>query len=160
VFVTLTRVDRQSDFTPLWDAMDRLITDAFTTQRGWTTWANGRQALPVEMYETPEEFVVRAYAPGVKPEDLSVEYEGGVLSIRGRTEAPELKDGWRVHLSEFGYGEFVRQFRLPRSIEIENARSTFEHGILTLVMPKAPEAKAKRIAINTPAQLGSGVATG
>lgn len=155
-----TRVNQLGEFTPLWEAMDRLITDAFTTQRGWTSWANGRQALPVEMYETPEEFVVRAYAPGVKPEDLSVEYEGGVLSIRGKTEVPELKEGWRVHLSEFGYGEFVRQFRLPRSIEIDNVRSTYEHGILTLVMPKAPEAKAKRIAIHTPAQLGSGSATG
>jgi len=154
--VTPTRVNRINEFTPLWDAMDRLITDAFTTQRGWTTWATGQQALPVEMYETPEEFVVRAYAPGVKPENLSVEYEGGALSVRGKNEAPELREGWKVHLSEFGYGEFIRQFRLPRSIDIDNARSTFEHGILTLVLPKVAEARAKRIAIHTPAQLGSG----
>lgn len=157
--VAPTRVSPLHDFTPLWDAMDRFITDGFSAARGWTDWsANGPRALPVELYETPDQFVVRAYAPGVMPDDLAVEYDGGMLTIRAKTAVPELKDGWRTYLAEFPYGEFIRQLRLPRTIDVDAIESKFEHGILTLVLPKTAESKPRRIEIKAPAQLGTGTA--
>jgi HSP20 family protein len=156
--VTPTRVDRLSEFAPLWQALDRFIEGTFDPRNGWTNWTS-RPQLPVEVVETPDEFVVRAAMPGMKPEQLAVEYDGGVLTIRAKNEVAELKDGWRVHLSEFAYGEAFRQFRLPRTIDVDQATSTFEHGILTLVLPKAADAKAKHIRIETPglaAQIDAG----
>ena len=158
--MALSRVSPLQDFMPLWDVMDRFVTDAFTTGKGWSDWTGqGMRTLPLEVYETPEQFVVRAFVPGVGPDQLSVEYDGGVLTIRARTEVPELKDGWKAYLAEFPYGEFTRQLRLPRRIDIDNVHSTFEHGVLTLELPKVAEARPHRIAIGTPAapaQIGSG----
>lgn len=146
-----------SEFAPLWDAMDRFMTDSFSTVRGWPEWQSRRpRALPLEMYETPDEFVVRAWAPGVAPDDLTVEFDSGVLTIRAKAEVPELKDGWKAYLAEFPYGESVRQIRLPRQVDVDAIASTFEHGILSLRLPKTAASKPKRIEISAPAQLGSG----
>ena len=145
------------DFAPLWDAMDRFMTDSFSTMRGWPDVQPGRaRSLPLEMYETPDEFVVRASAPGVRPDDLTVEFDDGVLTLRATSQVPELKEGWKAYLAEFPYGEFVRQLRLPRAVDMEAIESAFEHGILTIRLPKAAASKPKRIEISAPAQLGSG----
>jgi len=142
---------------PLWDAMDRFVTDTFGTQRGWSSWNGGTmQSLPLEVYETPDQFVVRAYTPGVTPENLSVEYDAGTLTIRCTTQVPELKEGWKAYLAEFPYGEFVRQIRLPRRIDTDGIESTFEHGVLTLSLPKVAEAKPHRIEVRPAAQIGAG----
>jgi HSP20 family protein len=154
--VTLNRVNPMQDVMPLWDVMDRFITDTFRPDRGWTSWQSAPRSLPLEVYETPDQFVVRAFAPGVLPENLNVEFDNGTLTIRARTEVPELKEGWQPYLAEVPYGEFVRQLRLPRKIDIEQVQSTFEHGVLTLALPKVAEARPHRIEIRTPAQLGTG----
>jgi len=158
--VALTRQSPLQDFMPLWDVMDRFVTDTVGGQQGWTGWSkNSIPSLPLEVYETPDQFVIRAFAPGVMPENLSVEYDAGTLTIRGKTEVPELKDGWKAYLAEFPYGEFVRQMRLPRKIDIEHVQSTFEHGVLTLALPKVADARPHRIEIRTPGQLGAGSGT-
>ena len=145
------------DFAPLWDAMDRFMTDSFSTMRNWPDLQATRpRNLPLEMYETPDEFVVRAWTPGVPPDDLTVEFDNGVLTLRAKAEVPELKDGWKAYLAEFPYGESVRQLRLPRAIDVDAIQSTVEHGILTLRLPKTAASKPKRIEISGPAQLGSG----
>ncbi|HVL52843.1 MAG TPA: Hsp20/alpha crystallin family protein [Vitreimonas sp.] len=155
--MALTRVNPLQDFTPLWDVMDRFITDSFATPRDWSNWATTAvRSMPLEVYETPDQFIVRAFAPGVMPEQLSVEYDAGTLTIRAKTEVPELEEGWKPYLAEFPYGEFVRQLRLPRKVDVDGIQSTFEHGVLTLAMPKVAEARPHRIEIRTPAQLGSG----
>jgi len=155
--VTLNRATPLQEFMPLWDVMDRFITDSFGSQRNWSNMTNTTmRTLPLEVYETPDQFVVRAFTPGVTPENLNVEYDQGVLTIRCKTEVPELKEGWKAYVAEFPYGEFVRQLRLPRKIDIEHVQSTFEHGVLTLALPKVAEARPHRIEIKTAAQLGSG----
>jgi HSP20 family protein len=155
--VALNRVNTLQDVMPLWDVMDRFITDTFGSDRGWGTWqANSPRSLPLEVYETPDQFVVRAFAPGVMPDNLNVEFDAGTLTIRAKSEVPELKDGWKAYVAEFPYGEFVRQLRLPRKVDVEHVQSTFEHGVLTLSLPKVAEARPHRIEIRTPAQIGTG----
>jgi HSP20 family protein len=159
--VIRTRANPLQDFMPLWNVMDRFITDSFGDQNGWSAWnQGGLRSLPLEVYETPDQFVVRAVTPGVHPDNLTVEYDAGALTIRAKTEAPQLQEGWKAHLTEFGYGESVRQLRLPRKIDIDGAKSTFEHGVLTLMLPKVADARPHRIAIQTPAQLETGKTEG
>jgi HSP20 family protein len=158
--VALRTVSPLQDFMPLWDAMDRFVTDSFGPHRGWSNWATsamqGAQTLPLEVYETPDQFVIRAAVPGVSPENLNVEYDAGTLTVRCKTEVPELQEGWKAYLAEFPYGEFVRQIRLPRRVDTDGIQSTFENGILTLSMPKVAEARPHRIEVRTAAQLGTG----
>jgi HSP20 family protein len=158
--VALRTVSPLQDFMPLWDAMDRFVTDSFAPQRGWSNWnRDGMQSLPLEVYETPDQFVVRAFAPGVTPDNLNVEYDAGTLTIRCTTHVPELKEGWKAYLAEFPYGEFVRQVRLPRRVDVDGIESTFEHGVLTLSLPKTAESRPHRIEVRTAAQLGTGEST-
>ena len=160
--MALNRATPLQDFMPLWDVMDRFITDTFESPRGWSNWqSNGPRTLPLEVYETPDQFVVRAFAPGMSPDALNVEFDGGVLTIRGKSEVPELKQGWKAYVAEFPYGEFVRQIRLPRKIDVEHVQSSFEHGVLTLGLPKVAEARPHRIQIgSSQGQLASGKTEG
>jgi HSP20 family protein len=146
------------DFVSLRDAVDRLFEESFVSPERLFSWAfgTGGRAMPLEIYETPDELVIRALMPGVTPENLEVQYQQGVLALRGRTEAPPAHDDWTWHLREFGHGEMTRTVTLPREIDPDQAQATFENGILTLRLPKREEAKPKTIRVVPAVQIGSG----
>src|SRR5689334_14687123 len=82
------------DFMSLRNAMDQLFEDRWVSPGPWLTWAGvGTQSLPVDIYETADDIVVRAVVPGVKPEDIDIQYQGGVLTLRTTTEPFELEQG-------------------------------------------------------------------
>jgi HSP20 family protein len=146
------------DFMTLRDAVDRLFDDSFVNPGNWYSVAGsgGSRYLPIDVYETPDELVVRAYVPGVSPDELEVNYQQGVLSLRATTEAPETQDGWRWYLHEIPSGEVTRQISLPREIDVDQAKANFENGVLTLTMPKSAGSKPKKISIGTGARTGNG----
>lgn len=158
--MTMTGFRPLRDFMTLRDAMDRLFEDSFVSPGRWfniTSNGNGNGYLPLDIYETPEEIVLRAYVPGVTPDNLDVNYQQGVLTLRAKTVAPEVGENARWYLRELGAGEVIRQVTLPREIDVDHARASFEHGVLTLQLPKTPEAKPKQIKIGTTAhQIGAG----
>ncbi len=85
--------------------------------------------------------------PGMRREDIELDLENNVLTIRGekREERQEEKDTW--HLSERRYGTFSRTFILPRDVEQEQIRAHFEDGVLSVTIPKSEKARRRRIAI-------------
>jgi HSP20 family protein len=136
------------EFTTLRDAMDRLFEDSFVNPGSWYNLSgNGSRYMPIDLYETPDEFVLRAHVPGVSPDGLEVNYQQGVLTLRATTKAPEVQESWRWYAREIGAGEVTRQITLPREIDVDHARASFENGVLTLTLPKSPEAKPRRIQI-------------
>jgi HSP20 family protein len=146
------------DFVSLRDAVDRLFEESVVSPERLMNWrGSGVRPMPLEIYETPEELVVRALTPGVSPDQLEVNYQQGTLTLRARTETPSAHDDWTWHMREFGYGEMVRTISLPREIDADRAEASFEHGILTLHLPKAEEAKPRQIPISgQQVQIGSG----
>jgi len=110
-------------------------------------------APPVNVQETTEDLRLTAELPGVRPEDVEIDMENNVLSIRGekREEIEEGQEGGRVHVRERRYGAFQRMFTLPRTVKAEDIKATFKDGVLTVHMPKSPEAKGRKIAIATEA---------
>jgi HSP20 family protein len=137
------------DFVSLRDAVDRLFEESFVSPERLMSWrGTGTRPMPLEIYETPDDIVVRALTPGVAPDQLDVLYQQGTLTLRARTETPSAHDDWTWHLREFGYGEMVRTISLPREINAEAAEASFEHGVLTLRLPKADEAKPRQIPIS------------
>jgi HSP20 family protein len=140
------------------DAMDRFFDDRWISPGSWLTWTGaGTQSLPLDVYETSDDFVVRALVPGVSRDGIDVQYEHGVLTIRTKTEAPEV-DGATWLVREIGAGQTVRQISLPRAVDVDKATTSFEDGVLTLTLPKTPDAKPKQIKVESAPQIGAGAA--
>jgi len=101
-------------------------------------------APPVDIYETGEGLVVQADLPGVPKDKLNVRVENNVLTIRG--EANHVAPGDAVY-REYGLAHFFRQFELSEKVDQTKISAELKHGVLTLHLPKAEEAKPKRVEV-------------
>ena len=137
--------------------MDRMFEDRWVSPGNWLTWSStGPNYLPLDIYETGDDIVVRAVVPGVAPDGIDIQFQGGVLTLRAKSDEPAIPDGatWLVH--EVLPGEYIRQVTLPRAIDPDNARTGFENGVLTLTLPKTADAKPKQIKVAATKQVGAG----
>jgi HSP20 family protein len=103
--------------------------------------------LPLDMYQTDDEIIVKASAPGLTAEDLGISITGDALTIRGDFQADEVQEGARYHVRERRIESFARSIRLPTMVNVEGAKAEFENGILTLTLPKVEEVKPKTISV-------------
>ena len=103
----------------------------------------------VNVEEAADELLLTAELPGMREEDVNVGIENNILTIRGeKREAREEGDeGHRYHVWERRYGSFRRAFTLPSSVQADAIHAEFDAGVLTVRMPKAPEAKGRTIEI-------------
>ena len=148
-------IDRYGPFgraAGLRQMMDRLLEDAVVLPRegGGEGWAG----LAVDVYEEGDDLVVEAHLPGVRPDDLDVNVERGVLTISGQTEPDREQQQRNYLLREQRSGRFTRSLQLPSSYDTESCRATFEQGVLRLAFPKADAAKPRRIRIGTGGRQG------
>ena len=145
----LIRWDPLRDLVSLRDAMDRLFEESFVQPRGaWPTLAGREQSLALDVYETDDDLVVEASLPGVKPEEVDISIVGNTLTIRGEHEEQhEKKEEGKYYCRERRYGAFQRSVSLPVEVNADKAQATFEDGVLKLSLPKAEEAKPKRIEV-------------
>jgi HSP20 family protein len=144
--MALGRWEPFHDVVSLRDAVNSLLQESFVR-------SGGERAvgpfLPLDVLENDNEFVVKASLPGVAPADVQITVHGDTVSIRGETKAEEEKQGQNWLLRERRQGSFQRAFAVTAPIDSEKARAQFEHGVLTLTLPKAEAAKPKQIKINT-----------
>jgi HSP20 family protein len=103
--------------------------------------------MPLDIEENEDNFVIQASVPGYAPEDIKVEVEDGVLTIRaGHSEEEEQEqDGW--YLRERYSGTMERKLRLGKTVNTEAIEAELEHGVLTLTLVKAEEAKPQLIEV-------------
>lgn len=106
-------------------------------------------APAVDIFEEKEAFVVKAELAGVKPEEIHVDVENGILTLRGerKLDREENKDGY--HRVERWHGSFSRQFTLPRTVDAERIEALTKDGVLTVRIPKRSEAKGQKIAVKS-----------
>jgi len=107
---------------------------------------SGTWVPPVDVAETQDRIVVRAEVPGLRQEDISIEFENGLLTIKGERKL-EKSEGMTWHRVERTYGNFSRSFTLPRSVDPEKIAASYREGILEVEVPKREEAKPKHIRI-------------
>jgi HSP20 family protein len=100
----------------------------------------------VDIYETNEKIVVTADMPGVDDKGVEITLEQDVLTIEGRV-VDEERPGCALVLSEFNRGDYRRVFTISTDIEREKISAEMKDGVLTLVLPKAEPAKAKKIVV-------------
>ena len=115
-----------------------------------TTEPTGAWIPAVNVEEAADELLLTAELPGMRDEDINVDIENNILTIRGekREAREEADEGRRYHVWERRYGSFHRAFTLPRSVEADAIQADFDGGVLTVRLPKAPEAKSRAIEIS------------
>ena len=139
---TTVRWSPRRELVSLREAMDRLLEESLAERQ---VSRHGEARLPIDVYTTPSEIVVRAPVPGVAPEDVEVTLEGDTLTIRA--EVPGPLENVEYIFQECPCGRFSRVLTLNVPVDVENIQATFEYGLLTLTLPKASPAQPKTIKI-------------
>ena len=149
--MVIQRWDRIGDGVSLREAMDRLLEQSVVRpRREGAQAASSARSMPIDLYEKDGDYIIRAYVPGVKAEDVDINAERDSIVIRahipGEAEKEEAK-GYRWMMGELGFGDVVRGLTLPAPVEAGKIEALVENGVLTVVVPKAEEAKPKKIAV-------------
>jgi HSP20 family protein len=138
--VAFTRWDPLRDLLALHEQLGQLVgTDA----PGWTP--------PVDLYETPTEYVLTAELPGLTRDQIEIHAEESRIVIRGaRGSTKQGRDipCEQYHRVERGHGRFSRAFSLPEPIDVNTIAAELKDGILTVTMPKSSDRSARRIAVS------------
>jgi HSP20 family protein len=147
------RYDPFQQAMSLRDAMDRLLRESFVSP-GMMFTMTGEVNLPLDVLDAQDSYVVHASLPGLKPEDVQINLQGDTLSIRGQPPqmAEEKGKGKTYLLRERQQVSYARSITLPGPIDADRASAQFEHGVLTLTLPKAEAARPKTIKIGSAAQ--------
>jgi HSP20 family protein len=154
----ITRYDPFSEMVTLRQAMDRLFEDSFVSPLTWRTMGNGDTATaPIDVHQTPDEIVLTASLPGIKPEDVEITMTGQTLTLKGEFKADEEVDRGQYLYRERRFGSFNRTLQLPVRVEGDRAEASFDDGVLTLRIPKSEDVKPRQIQIK-PAHESSGAA--
>lgn len=144
---TIVRYNPMRDALSLSRRMDRLMEDAM---RGTDLWDGSMNwALPLDVIENDNAFVVKASLPGIKADDIEVTFQDQALTIKGEMKQEEEVKQEKVHMQERRFGSFCRSISLPSGVDGEAIKADFENGVLTLNLPKKEEVKAKRISIQS-----------
>jgi HSP20 family protein len=146
--MAIERWDPFREAVSLNDAMNALLRESFIRPSGMPG-QQGPGLLPLDISENENEFVVKASLPGVRPEDVQITVHGDTLTIQGETRADEEKKGERWHLRERRFGQFQRSLSLATPVDSDRAQASFEHGVLTLILPKSEQAKPRQIKIGS-----------
>ncbi|MBO6935952.1 MAG: Hsp20/alpha crystallin family protein [Deltaproteobacteria bacterium] len=101
----------------------------------------------VDIVESPDAFEVRAEIPGMKAEDIHIDVEKNVLTLRGERQLEETTEGTDYKRVERSYGTFTRSFTLPETVDDEQIEAKLTDGVLTVRLPKREAPSARRIEV-------------
>jgi HSP20 family protein len=113
---------------------------------------NGRAATTawapaLDISERKDAYLVTVELPGVEPDDLEITLEDGLLTIQGERHFAHDSSEQQFHRVERRYGAFRRSITLPAQVQAEQIEASFDNGVLQIMVPKAEEAKPKRIQV-------------
>ena len=116
--------------------------------RRWLEPANAGVFPLLNVSATTDAYVVRAELPGIKANELDITVSGNNLTISGERKIPQENQGAKYHRREREAGKFSRALTLPGPLDSNKVDAHLKNGILTIVIPKAEEAKPKKISIH------------
>jgi HSP20 family protein len=149
--MAISRYDPFHEALSLRHAMDQLFAQSFVNP----AWVGSSQAAfaPMDVYETDQGYQVRVSLPGVKPEDIDLTVGQNMLTIRGRygtspqerAEGQERAGNWLVR--EIHTGSFERSITFDRPIDPDNIETSYENGVLAVLLPVTQASRPRRISI-------------
>jgi HSP20 family protein len=140
---TIIRWNPIREMAAMQSAMDRLFEDTWRGYRNVDT----SLALALDVHETEPAYHVVAALPGVPSDTINVSLHDDVLTISGELPQPSYPENARALLLERTYGKFSRSIRLPEQVAADQIEASLDNGLLTLNLPKTPEAQPKQIPV-------------
>jgi HSP20 family protein len=128
-----------------WGLLNRLrreLDESFEPAVRETSWTPA-----VDIHEEARQFVVHADLPGVKPSDIEITAEKGVLALRGSRNFEQKSDDGHYSRIERVNGKFVRTFTLPENVATDQINAKFKDGVLELTIPKIAKPEPRRIEV-------------
>ena len=110
-----------------------------SARRGWVP--------ALDVHETDDEYAVTVELPGARKEDITVEFNEGVLTVRGEKKSEREEKDEKRRFVERRYGTFSRSFSLPPDADGDRIEASFKDGVLTLTIPKTEAAKPRTVSI-------------
>jgi HSP20 family protein len=144
--MALIRWDPYRELTSFADRFNRAVGSVGTRERD-EEMGLGAWMPPVDITEDKDKVTVTAELPGFKEDEVQIQLEGNLLTIRGERNFEQEKEGKNYHRIERAYGQFIRSFTLPNNVDRENIRARFADGLLVIEMPKREDARPKQIKI-------------
>ncbi|MBI3013802.1 MAG: Hsp20/alpha crystallin family protein [Candidatus Tectomicrobia bacterium] len=142
--------DPLHDLLALKDRMNALFNETFSHTQGRPQSPEGTWSPALDIYETPEEYVLTAELPGIPQEDIDLQILDDVLTLQGHRN-PDVQPGEKQEnylRRERPNGRFRRSFTLPSTVDAGKTRATLKDGILKVILPKAPQTKPKSIRVS------------
>jgi HSP20 family protein len=134
--------DEMAQMSPMLAHALGLHTPQGNAQATTTAWAPA-----LDISERKDAYLVTVELPGLKPEDLDITMEDGLLTIQGERQFTSESSEQQFHRVERRYGAFRRSITLPAHVMAEGIEASFEDGVLQILVPKAEEAKPKRVQV-------------
>lgn len=129
------------------EPFSRLFDTFFNDMQGEEV-SNRSWVPPVDIQETTEGYKLQAELPGLTKDDINITLENNVLRLTGERKFEKDVKKESFHRVERTYGTFTRAFALPQQVDSGNVQAAFENGVLTIVVPKAEQAKPRKIEIS------------
>ena len=142
---TIARLEPFRGISNLQDQFNRLFNESFRThteESALTSWAPA-----VDIYETPNELVVKADLPDVNEKDIDVRVENNLLTIHGERKFDKSVSEENFLRVERTYGSFSRSFSLPNTVNAEAIGAEYKNGVLTVTLPKREESKPRQVKV-------------
>ena len=140
---TIVRWNPLREMAAMQSAMDRLFEESW--RGAWPT--NIGNTLAFDVYETDQDYTAIATLPGLNADQIQVSIHEGALTISAELPQPTMPENARPLLQERTFGKFSRTVNLPQPVATDEVEATYEAGILTLHIPKSPQAQPKMIAV-------------
>jgi HSP20 family protein len=102
-----------------------------------------------DVFDDEDKVIVRIEAPGMRREDFNIELHGDMLTVWGEKRSDRELSRGRYSVVQCAYGSFRRDVALPVSVKADKTKATYRDGVLRIELPKADEARARRIAVKT-----------
>ena len=134
-----------NQLTNLRDEINRLFESPGPGNGGsdvFNTWAPA-----LDVYEDSDNLIVRAELPGLKKENIDISLHENVVTISGERKNEKKYEGSQTSRAERFFGRFTRSIKLPKTVDAAQVKASYTDGILTVTLPKAPEAKPRSIEI-------------
>jgi HSP20 family protein len=149
--MAITRWDPFRDVTTLQNRLNTLFQD-YTRGSGDNELVSTASFVPpVDIYEDAHKIVLKLEVPGLKQEDLDIQLENNILTVRGERKFEKEEKEENFHRVERRYGSFYRSFTIPNTVNPDSVKADYDAGVLRIQLEKRAEAKPKQIKV----QVGS-----